>query len=204
MTKRMLSMLLLMTLVLLPASQASAAYTRYVYTENGKTLNVRDSQMIGENVVGAVRCGAAVNVIQEYGGWAEIEYSWRAADGTPRYSAYVMTRYLVDRPGSSSGSGSSVPVSQTGNMDAARVLAEMNAEFASGVMTYPFTVVARPARASGWVNLRWAPSTQAERMATCPQGKELTGLAVMKNWYQVEDPATGMIGFISSKYVTRK
>lgn len=67
MTKRMLSMLLLMTLVLLPAAQASAAYTRYVYTENGKTLNVRDSQMIGENVVGAVRCGAAVNVIQEYG-----------------------------------------------------------------------------------------------------------------------------------------
>ena len=107
MTKRMLSMLLLMTLVLLPAAQASAAYTRYVYTENGRTLNVRDSQMIGENVVGAVRCGAAVNVIQEYGGWAEIEYSWRAADGTPRYSAYVMTRYLVDRPGSSSGSGSS-------------------------------------------------------------------------------------------------
>jgi len=57
---------------------------------------------------------------------------------------------------------------------------------------------------SGWVNLRWAPSTEAERIATCPQGKELTVLAELKNWYQVEDPATGMIGFIKRTFVSVK
>ena len=81
----------------------------------------------------------------------------------------------------------------------------MNAEFNTAKkVAAPYTVVARPSRASGWVNLRWAPSTEAERIATCKQGKELTVLAELKNWYQVQDPETGMIGFISNQYVTRK
>ena len=29
-------------------------------------------------------------------------------------------------------------------------------------------------------------------------------LAELRNWYQVQDPATGMIGFISRQYVNRK
>ena len=81
----------------------------------------------------------------------------------------------------------------------------MNAEFASAKkVAVPYTVVARPSRASGWVNLRWAPTTEAERISTCKQGKELTVLAELKNWYQVQDPVTGMIGFISRQYVTKK
>ena len=48
-----------------------------------------------------------------------------------------------------------------------------------------------------------APSTEAERIATCGQGKELIVLTEMTNWYQVQDPATGMIGFISRQYVSR-
>ena len=52
------------------------------------------------------------------------------------------------------------------------------------------------------MNLRWAPSTEAERIATCPQGKQLTVIGETKNWYQVQDPKTGMIGFISRQYVS--
>ena len=79
----------------------------------------------------------------------------------------------------------------------------MNAEFRTAVKVAPFTVIARPSRASGWVNLRWAPTTEAERIATCPQGKELTVLAQTNSWYQVQDPVTGMIGFIMQKFVSR-
>ena len=32
--------------------------------------------------------------------------------------------------------------------------------------------------------------------------KLLTVLAVLSNWYQVQDPSTGMVGFISRKYVS--
>jgi uncharacterized protein YgiM (DUF1202 family) len=80
----------------------------------------------------------------------------------------------------------------------------MNAEFRSAVRVSPYTVISRPSRASGWVNLRWAPSTEAERIATCPQGKELTVIAQTNSWYQVQDPQTGMIGFIMQKFVYRK
>ena len=65
-------------------------------------------------------------------------------------------------------------------------------------------MISRPSRATGWVNLRWAPSVEAERIATCPQGKELTVLAELSDWYQVQDPVTGMIGFISRQYVSVK
>ena len=82
----------------------------------------------------------------------------------------------------------------------------MNDEFRTGkLVANPFTVYARPSRASGWVNLRWAPSTEAERIATCPQGKQLTVIGEIgetRNWYQVQDPQTGMIGFISRQYVS--
>ena len=95
-------------------------------------------------------------------------------------------------------------VAPSASTDAAKALSDMNKEFNTAQKVSPYTVVARPSRASGWVNLRWAPTTEAERIATCPQGKELTVLVEMKNWYQVQDPATGMIGFISSQYVVRK
>ena len=81
-------------------------------------------------------------------------------------------------------------------------MADLNREFRSArVVQTPYTVVSRPVRASGWVNLRWAPSLEAELIETCPQGKELTVLTEMNNWYQVQDPTTGMIGFIMRKYV---
>ena len=41
-------------------------------------------------------------------------------------------------------------------------------------------------------------------MATFGANYQLTVLSELKDWYQVQDPATGMIGFISRQYVTRK
>jgi SH3-like domain-containing protein len=88
-------------------------------------------------------------------------------------------------------------------VDLAKAFSAMNDEFRTGkLVANPFTVYARPSRASGWVNLRWAPSTEAERIATCSQGKALTVIGETRNWYQVQDPQTGMIGFISRQYVS--
>ena len=79
----------------------------------------------------------------------------------------------------------------------------MNKEFRSAKDVEPFAVTVRPSRASGWVNLRWAPSLSAEIIATYKQNDKLLVIKELKNWYQVEDQSTGNVGFISKKYVVK-
>jgi len=178
--------------------------TKYVYTENGKSLNLRSEPKMGDNVIRQIPYGDDV-VVDEVlsSGWSYV--NWYGNYG------FVQSRFLVNSKPAAKSSGTSTTTKTTTatnastTTDAAKVLSDMNREFASAKkVTNPYVVVARPSRASGWVNLRWAPTTEAERIATCPQGKELIVLTEMKNWYQVQDPATGMIGFISNKYVTKK
>ena len=206
MSKRILSLLLaVMMMSTLFISLAHAdGWTMYVYTDNGRTLNVRSDPTGGKNIIGRLNYGSAVSVrMTMANGWAAIDYA--AGIGGV---AYVQSRFLVNSkpapkaptpvPAKSQTVTPVTPAASSGLFDS------MNAEFRSAVRVSPYTVIARPSRASGWVNLRWAPSTEAERIATCPQGKELTVLAQTSSWYQVQDPQTGMIGFIMQKFVYRK
>ncbi len=205
MTKRIVSLLLaaMMMAMLIPSlAVAQNEWTMYVYTDNGGTLNVRRDPSTGNNVIGALKYGEAVSVRMTLAsGWTCID--WAAGDG---FVAYVQSRFLVPYKPSPKTNPTPKPADKgsSATTDAAKVLSSMNAEFKTAKKVSPYTVVSRPSRASGWVNLRWAPTTEAERIATCPQGKELTVLAELKNWYQVQDPATGMIGFVSRNYMTRK
>ncbi len=182
---------LLMTVLVSCAALADNGYIMFVYTEDQGTLNVRSSMNTGNNVIGALPFGTPVHVYNFYSGWAMIDYN--------NSNAFVMSRYLVqNQPGSVTPAPAPVPTPGTS-------LEDINREFKSAVRVYmPYTVVARPARASGWVNLRWAPSTKTEVITTCRQGKELTVIAELQNWYQVQDPMTGMVGFISRSYVRVK
>lgn len=178
----------------------------YVKTENGKGLNVRDNPG-GGNVIGSLKYGTRIYTTGfTTPEWALITYKYdKPGLGMGEYAAWVSTRYLTrNNPGTYQGSSASSGSTQT-SAATADPLSGINAIFRTAKqVSAPYTVVARPSRASGWVNLRWAPSTDAERIATCPQGKQLTVLAEMKGWYQVQDPATGMIGFISSQYVAKQ
>ena len=210
MTKRLISLALIaiMMAMFLPTLAAADNQTMYVYTDNGKTLNVRSDPSQRNNAIGSLKFGEAVTVNATMSnGWTQILW------GQSRYGefgvAYVQSRFLVNyypgtKPAQSSATAAPVSGNTANAPDYAKVFSAMNAEFATGKKVSPYTVVSRPSRASGWVNLRWAPTTEAERIATCKQGKELTVLAELKNWYQVQDPETGMIGFISRQYVTKK
>ena len=203
MTKKLLSLALAAILLaaLIPAALVDSERTMYVYTENGKTLNVRSAPVVADNIVAQAKYGEPVTVIDtSANGWSTIW--WQDMNGEFHYY-YVQSRFLVNYKPSAKPSTNPTPAPSSAS-DASKALSDMNKEFAAAKKVSPYTVVARPSRASGWVNLRWAPTTEAERIATCPQGKELTVLVEMKNWYQVQDPATGMIGFISNQYVTRK
>ena len=199
MLKRFLSLALIammMALFIIPAAvTADNEWTMYVYTDNGKSLNVRSDPMTGNNVIGSLNYGDAVSVrMTTANGWTVIDWY----NGTV---AYVQSRFLVAYKPASKGK---TPVENNTATDAGQVLNTMNAEFRTGVRVSPYTVIARPSRASGWVNLRWGGALEAERITTCGQGKRLTVLAELRNWYQVQDPESGMIGFISRKFVSRK
>ena len=211
MMKKFVTLTIAVLLCLLAAS-AALAETYYVKTDDGKTVNVRWTDDTQHAVMAQLPYGTAVDVLAttKGGKWALVNYKGMTEDGEyVDTDAYIMMRFLSKTyPGeyqrkSSGSSGSSSSSGSTG--DAAKILSDMNREFASARMVeIRYTVIARPTRASGWVNLRWAPSTESERIATCNQGKELIVLAETKNWYQVEDPETSMIGFIKRSFVSAR
>ncbi len=212
MMKRMISLALIAVLMamFIPALAAAEDRIMYVYTDNGKSLNVRSAPNTGDNIIGSLKYGEQVDVISISNGWANIWWgqSYYGEFGT----AYVQSRFLLNyKPAPHAVQPTAAPASgaasgtASDNTDYTKAFSSMNAEFKSAKkVAAPYTVVARPSRASGWVNLRWAPSLEAERIATCPQGKALTVIGETKNWYQVRDPETGMIGFISKQYVSTR
>ena len=204
--KKILALVLAAALLmaLIPTAVADGGgKTMWVYTKNGKVLFVRSSMSTKDNsnIVGSLPYRSKVTV---YGhnaeGWALIEY--------PDYGDhYVMYRFLLDHDpgpyegGGSSGGGSSSGSSDTFSTKDASTVAQMNTLVASAKVVAPYSVTVRPNRASGWVYMRWFPSKSAAQVATFSANHELTVIAELKDWFQVEDPSTGRIGFVYKSYI---
>ena len=211
MKKQLISLLLVLTLAvaaLMPAAFAedntpsdSAGYY-YVYTENGKGLNVRATP--GGEIVGSLKYGTRIYCYYRDGGngWALIDYTYNMPGvGYGTYACFISSRYLrKSKPPAKPSSGSSSSSSSTAVTDP---LEEINTEYRSVKRVDPFTVTVRPSRASGWVNMRWAPSKSAEIMATYKANEKLLVIKELNNWYQVEDQDTGDVGFIDKQFVVK-
>ena len=210
MKKRLIALLMVLVLAagLIPAAlaeddtpMASEGYY-YVYTENGKGLNVRSTP--GGDVVGSLKYCTKIYCYYRDGGngWALIDYYYNNPGyGYGTYAAYISSRYLrKNKPPARNGGSSSSSSASSASTD---VTAEINAEFKSAKKVTPFIVTVRPTRASGWVNLRWAPSKSAELMATYKQNEKLLVIKETNNWYQVEDQDTGDVGFINKQFVVQ-
>ncbi len=156
--------------------------TMFVYTENGKTLNVRSTPETGDNIIGQLRYGSKVEVTAFEGSWAKIAYLGG--------SAWVQSRFLkwyAPGPKPTPGSGS-----ETG---------KMNAELRSEVIIHEAVLQAQAGRTSEQVNMRLYPSKTAELVQTCPDGARLFAFAETDNWYHVTDPATGNTGYIRKDFL---
>ena len=205
-----LSVLMLLTLAVMPLAHA-ASNIWYVYTENGKSLNVRSAPIVSNGTqVGSLPYGSRVEVLYFEGNWACIYYHWD--DGLlSGDECWVQKRFLVaykpapHSSGSSSGSGSSSSSSSNTSKAAtsAGQLGELNREFKTLQLVTPFVISSKPVRSSGFVNLRWAPHAEAEIAGIAYYGHRLTVIASTANWYQVEDEATGKICFIMKKFTMR-
>ena len=221
MAKRIFSFSLVLALLILCVTPVLANTTMYVYTDNRKPLNVRSAPYVGDNLITTAPYGAAINVIQlQDDGWAKIQW-------TPSVVAYVQSRYLQwTRPDLSTpvpatptptpvptAAPTAVPYYPTAapyypTADPYSYytdsLATLNAEFRTARIVTPFTIIVRPARSSGWVNMRWAPSKDVEMITTYRNGVRLTVIAETQSWYQVIDPNTEATGFMMKTYTTRQ
>ena len=180
-----------------------------MYTENGKGLNVRATP--GGEVVGSLKYGTKIYCYYKDNGngWALIDYTYDMPGyGKGTYACFVSSRFLVKKKpaarSTSSGSKTETAAATTAAVTeaaSADPLAALNEEFSAAKKVTPYTVYARPTRTSGWINLRWAPSKSAEIMGTYRANASLTVIQELKNWYQVEDPATGLVGFVDKNFV---
>lgn len=201
--KKVISLILAMMLLVLFTSAVmseSQGTDMYVYTKNGKPLNVRSSMSTEDdsNIIGSLKYGTKVVTYGHQDGWAIIDYG--------NTTGYIMYRFLVkEKPdpytGSNSSSSASTQKKTSFSTKDASTVAQLNTLVASAKIVTPYTVTVRPARASGWVYMRWFPSKSAETLASFRANYELTVIAELKDWYQVSDPDSGKVGFVYKSYV---
>ena len=201
MSKKILSLVAaaVMLIGLAAPSVSHAWYTMYVYTQNGKSLNVRSEPRTGDNVLWQIPFGERVDVDYNLGN------GWTALMAAGAYeSVYVQTRFLVsEKPKSKPTPAPTAQTAAKNDINNAATAAELNAIFKTYKQVEPYRVTVQPVRASGWVNLRFAPTKATEVMATYKANEQVTVIAEMNGWYQVEDPRTGMVGYMSNLYVVK-
>ena len=204
--KKLIGLLLAITLLaalVIPAAAEDQGKEMYVYTQNGKNLLVRSSMSTTEdNVVGSLPFGAKVITYgSPQSGWTVIDY------GNGSFSAYVMSRFLVKnkptagKPTASGTESSSGTDSKNFDTMSAATVEQINTLLASAKPVEPYSVTVRPVRASGWVYMRWIPSRYGRQIATYGANQQLTVIAELKDWYQVQDPVTGQVGFVYKSYI---
>lgn len=152
------------------------AMVYYVNTANKKSLNMRSSTDLGNNILTSIPNGAAV-VVYEFlnsNTWAHISYGGR--DG------YVMTRYLSLTP----------PSTQPSTTE--------SLSFKDFKSTYYLASV-KPSTPSGYVNMRWAPSKSTAVHDIYYSGSTLQVIAESKTWCQVYDTQKNICGFMMKEFL---
>lgn len=189
--KKLLSLLLVLAL-LLPVAAATAEIIggpgyMYVYTANGKTLNVRSSPNTGDNIIGHLKYGAQVYVSDFMGQWCAINFN----GGT----GYVQGRFLQwyapkDKPQPD-------PAEKEKKEKEEKRAKELASE--KDVDT-PFMIEVVATRSTGFINVREQPSSLNRRVESCPDGTPLEVNGETDHWYRVTDPRSGASGYIYKDY----
>lgn len=204
MKKKIVSLMAVaMILVLIIPTVAFATYTRYVYTKNGGTLKIRYAPSTNAEVLTSVDFGTKLTCIGDVGGgWTEIYWG-----GDDRF--YVMTKFLskTKRPKpAKQPKATATPVPVAGNTPAPAAVpavaanADLNAVFKTFKSVQdPYIVTVRPTRATAVVNVRFAPSRNAEVLFRAPDGKQLSVIGELDGWLQVQDPDTHSVGYITTE-----
>lgn len=175
--------LLLASVIPAGSLAATKSKTMYVYTANGGVLNMRrDMVTHAKNVVVKIPNRSKVTVISLVNKtWAKCKYD--------KYTGYCMRRYLVDKlPDKKKAPATTTPDTFT------------NAMF-GGMKACYYKALVRPTHPTGFVNLRWAPSTAANVHSKYYANAELTVMAENANWCQVLDEKNNIMGFMRRSFL---
>ena len=180
MKKRILSLALIAVLAMMIIPCAQASWTMYVSPAKGTTVNLRSTPEIvkgDKNVITKIPYGTALTVKYiSSNGWACIDYGVGSHD-----EAYMMAKYLTYEYVAPTAANMRV---NTNNADTSK---------------------AKPASSSSsssWVNFRYAPDEKAELVRQVRLNEQLIVIGETARWYQVQDPNTGITGYISRFYVS--
>ena len=198
--KRILALIAVMTLIMTMfvfTTTASAYYAVYSACPNGKPLNIRSGPGKEYSVIGKVPYGDAIYALGNVGGWLQLNdngYVQASLTTTNYPGAYDPSKYQKKNSGSSTSSGSSSGSSSSG----------VYALYKKAKTVTPYLITLKSARSSGSANVRWAPSKQAPLMKAYAPGKEMRVIAELgSDWFQVEDPMTGEVGYVNKAYVVK-
>ena len=201
MLKRILSMTLAAMLALavfLPAAfaeESADGNIYYVYTDNGKDVNVYSAPN-GE-IVGTLKYGEKVEItsfINDY--WVLITFHYDAGAGAGDWPAYVNRRFLIKvEPEQLEKYLEEEKEAYTGDP-----LMDITEEFKNAKTVEPYKVTMRPARVTSWVNMRWIPSETGMIIAQYKATEQLIVLKELDHYLQVQDPDTGDVGYIHRKF----
>ena len=157
----------------------------YVTTSNGGKLNMRSEPQSGNNIITKIPYAATVTVLAEYDKtWSVIEYTGISNPG------YVQTQFLSDK----------MPDSYTGETLPNRAVYQ---SFTSMKMERWYSAKVQTLKGGKDVSLRWSPTSNGTVMRKIAVGEIVTVIADGKNWSQVLDESTGMVGFMPSKYLVK-
>ena len=194
----MLKKILALTLAVVIALACTAVFaeevkednTYWVYTDNGKELNVRNAP--GGDIIGELKSGEQVAVVSFINDeWAVITY--RDEPG------YVSTRFLIKVDPEELKKVIEEEQSEiTGDP-----MTDIDAEFASAVDVDDYKITARPARVTSLVYMRWIPSETGRIIIGYKANEQLIVLKELDHYLQVQDPDTGDVGYIHKKFGAR-
>lgn len=186
--KKLCLALAVMMLSICVLTAVAYANPYYIVSSNGKGVNVRSNPWkADDNVLANLAYGTAVNLEYIYNNeWAVITL---ASGSDP---AYVMRRFL-----SANYPGPYVPKKPT-EPTKPSVSSDVYASFRF-VDDHEATVM--NSRSGAVAKLRWAPAKSAAVMGVLHAGDTVNVLAIGKDWYQVQDPETGMVGFLNAAFV---
>ncbi len=195
----MLKKILALTLAVVIALACTAVFaeeveedtTYWVFTDNGKELNVRNAP--GGDIIGKLKYGEKVTVVSFINGeWAAINYK-------DSELGYVSTRFLIKADPEEVKRLIEEEQSEiTGDP-----MTDINAEFASAVDVDDYKITARPARVTSLVYMRWIPSETGRIIIGYKATEQLIVLKELDHYLQVQDPDTGDVGYIHKKFAAR-
>lgn len=194
MMKKILALMLIAVIALtctaVFAEEAEEDNTYWVYTDNGKDLNVRSGPE--GDIIGELKFGEKATVVSFINeNWAAIMYNDDLG--------YVNTRFLIKvNPEELKKAIEEEQETITGDP-----LTDIDAEFASAVDVDDYKITARPARVTSLVNMRWIPSETGRIIAQYKANEQLIVLKELEHYLQVQDPDTGDVGYIHKKFGAR-